>query len=47
MNVFKLQKLSPLGSPQVTINMNKKTKPNMNKKTKFKPFKCPMAYTYL
>jgi hypothetical protein len=38
MNVFKFQKLPPLGNPQVTINMNKKTK--LNKNSEFKPLKC-------
>jgi hypothetical protein len=32
MNVFKIQKLPPLGNPQVTININKKTKLNKNSK---------------
>jgi hypothetical protein len=35
MNVFNIQKLPLLGNPQVTINMNSKTKPNKN--SKFKP----------
>ncbi len=37
-------KLPALGNPCVTINMNKKTK--LNKNSKFKPLKCPMAYSY-